>query len=57
MSEEDNVHDRSDNNNNDNSDDERLMLIKPIADIEEVPTIETETIDNLFNELLKRIEE
>ena len=35
MSEEDN-----DNSNNDNNDNEREMSIKPITDIEEVPTID-----------------
>ena len=55
-SEEDNVHNIPDNNN-DNSDNERQMSIKPIADIEEVPIIETEIIEKPFNEILKTIEE
>ena len=54
MSEEDN---NNNNNNNDNSYNERQILIKPIADIEEVPIIETETIETPCNEILNTIEE
>ena len=54
MSEEDN---NNNNNNNDTSDNEQQMTIKPIADIEEVPIIETEIIEKPLNDILKIIEE
>ena len=53
MSEEDNTN----KNNNDNSGNERQMSMKPIADIEEIPIIETEIIEQPFNDILKTIEE
>ena len=56
-SEEDTVDVLDINDSNDSNDNERQKSTEPIADIEEVPKLETEIIEKPFNEILKTIEE